>query len=184
MSYLVRCVRPNFAANRRSTASSRCAFTLIEAALATIIIGVGIVAMMQLFAACTQNNAYGSQQTTAMLLANNIQEAMASLSFDDPIYGSTTFGPESGETLATYNDLDDFNGASFNPPIDSLRNTISSLAQYTQNVTVTPVDPDQLNATKTAYSGAVRITVDVFYQENASSPKQQVYEISWTRFDG
>jgi type II secretory pathway pseudopilin PulG len=159
-------------------------FTLIEAALATIIVGVGIVAMMQLFAVCTQNNAAASHQTAAMLLANNIQETMASLPFNDPIQGSKYFGPEPNETAATWNDTDDFDGASFNPPIDSMRNELPNLAQYTQQVTVVPVDPSQLTAEKTAYTGAVRVTVQIFYQPNASAAKQEVYRISWTRFDG
>jgi hypothetical protein len=160
------------------------AFTLIEAALATVIVGVGIVAMMQLFATCTANNAYASHQTTAMLLANNIQETMASLPFNDPIQGRKYFGPEPNETSATWNDVDDFDGASFNPPIDSMRNELANLSQYTQEVTVAPVDPSYLASEKTAYTGAVRVTVEIFYQPNASAAKQEVYRISWTRFDG
>jgi Tfp pilus assembly protein PilV len=159
-------------------------FTLIEAALATVIIGVGITAMMQLFAACTRNNAYASHQTTAMLLANNIEEAMAALPFADPIGGPNHFGPEDGETSATWNDVDDFNGASFSPPIDSMRQTLANLSQYTQSVSVTPVDPDDLTATAAGYTGAVRVTVTVLYRQNKDAPAQKVYQLSWTRFDG
>jgi type II secretory pathway pseudopilin PulG len=173
---------PIFTANGpRPTAN---AFTLIEAALATVIVGVGIMAMMQLFAVCTQNNAYASHETTAMLLANNIQETMASLPFNDPIQGQKYFGPEPNETTATWNDVDDFDGASFNPPIDSMRNTLTNMAQYTQDVDVVPVDPDQLTSVQASYTGAVRITVKIYYQANASAAKQEVYRISWTRFDG
>ena len=35
---------------------------------------------------------------------------MANLAFSDPIKGTTNFGPETGETLATFNDVDDFDG--------------------------------------------------------------------------
>jgi Tfp pilus assembly protein PilV len=160
------------------------AFTLIEAALATVIVGVGVMAMMQLFATCTQNNSYAAHQTTGMLLANNIQETMASLPFDDPIQGQKYFGPEPNETTATWNDVDDFDGASFSPPIDSTRNTLSNLSQYTQDVAVVPVDPSRLTSQATSYTGAVRVTVTIYYQADASAAKQEVYRISWTRFDG
>src|SRR5689334_21197888 len=51
-------------------------FTLIEAALTTFIIGTAVLATVQLFAACTQQNSVAAQGTTAMLLASHIQETM------------------------------------------------------------------------------------------------------------
>src|ERR1700733_5299069 len=111
-------------------------FTLIEAALATIIVGVGIVSTMTLFAACSQQASSANQITTATMLANNVHEALAGLSFGDPTFGHQYFGPEPGETLATYNDIDDFDGSKFNPPIDAQRNQIPTLSKYTQWVTV------------------------------------------------
>src|SRR4051812_25415543 len=91
-----------------SSHSLRRAFTLLESALATIIIGVGVLAMMGLFEACTRQNRQGAAATTAMLLAGHIQELMEGLPFCDPNTGRTTFGPEKGETLFLFNDIDDF----------------------------------------------------------------------------
>src|SRR4051794_30431694 len=85
--------------------------TLTEAALATVIIGTGVLATLQLFAACTQENATAAQATTAMLLASHVQETMAGLPIVDPAYANTYFGPEPGQALATYDDVDDFDGS-------------------------------------------------------------------------
>ena len=89
--------------------------------MATVIVGVGILATMSLFAACTQQNLTATRMTTAMELATNIQEAMANLAFADPITGKTTFGPEGGEKLSSFDDVDDFDGQTITPPIDALR---------------------------------------------------------------
>src|SRR5436190_6347822 len=145
-------------------------FTLIEASLATIIVGLGVLSMMQLFAACTRQNAAAASMTTAMLLAENVQETMAGLSFSDPAYGKTYFGAEPGQTLGSFDDVDDFDAQTFNPPIDSTRARINSLANYTQVVSVWPVYPNQLSSNanpsnpeflQTAYTGAARVTVRI-----------------------
>src|SRR4029079_5173489 len=65
-------------------------FTLMETAIAMVIVGVAIVASMRLFASCSQQNSVSTRMTTAMLLAGNVREAMTGLSFNDPIFGKAT----------------------------------------------------------------------------------------------
>jgi type II secretory pathway pseudopilin PulG len=179
----------------RTTSQRARGFTLIEAALATIIVGVGIVSTMELFAACSQQAVGANQTTTAMMLANNVHEAVVGLSFADPTFQHQYFGPEPGETLATYNDVDDFDGSKFNPPIDAQRNKIPSLSQYTQVVSVWPVYPNKLSANstadtaktpdipKTTYTGALRIRVRVMFQATPTATAEEVYEASWVCMD-
>jgi type II secretory pathway pseudopilin PulG len=128
--------------------SRRRGFTLIEAAITTIIIGVGCVAMLQLLAAGTLANNDGAELTTAMNLAGNVREAMAGLNYSDPTT-PTHWGPESGETSVTaYNDLDDFDGQTFSPPIDARRISLgSNFSTWAQKVKVETVKPDNLTAT-------------------------------------
>jgi type II secretory pathway pseudopilin PulG len=59
-------------------------FTLIEAAIVTVIIGVGVVGMLELLAAGTQSNSDGTELTTAINLANNIREMSLGLAYYDP----------------------------------------------------------------------------------------------------
>jgi type II secretory pathway pseudopilin PulG len=165
-------------------------FTLIEAAMATVIIGTGLLASVRLFAACTQQNAAAGNMTTAMLLASHIQETMAGLPIIDPAYASTYFGPEPGETLANYDDVDDFDGSTFNPPIDATRAQIAGLSQYSQVITVLPVYANQLNSNtnpaaldlpKTTYTGAVRVQVKVMYKTSPNAIASEVFRTSWIR---
>jgi len=167
-------------------------FTLIEAALTTVIVGLAILSMMELFESCTRQNKNGAQMTTAMLLANHIQEAMAGLPFNDPFSSSSHFGPETGETLTTFNDVDDFDGSTFNPPIDAMRQSIPAQAQYTQVVSVVPVLVNQLSSNtneaaptiaKGTYTGAVRARVRILYRQKPTDIVQEVYRVSWIRTD-
>jgi hypothetical protein len=172
--------------------SSRQAFTLMESALATIIIGVGVLAVMQLFEACTRQNRQGAAATTAMLLAGHVQEMMEGLPFGDPATGRATFGPEKGETLNYFNDIDDFDGQTFNPPIDSSRTVVPALSQYSQVITVMPVYPNQPSSNadeakpeipKLTYTGAVRVRVKIQYRRNPGDTPQEVYRAQWIRMD-
>src|SRR5215218_4377294 len=81
-------------------------FTLMEASLAVLIVGVGFLAVMELFGTCTTENQRSAQLTTAQMLSANIQEMMGGLAFKDPYYSTTTWGAESGEALTTFNDVD------------------------------------------------------------------------------
>jgi len=174
------------------TRRGRRAFTLIEAALTTAITGIAFVAIMQLFAACTQQNRVGVNMTTAMLLAGHIQETMNGLTFNDPILGTTYYGAEPGQTLDKFDDIDDFDQMSFSPPIDSLRRPITGLSQFTQTVTVVPVLASQLSSNndptipllpKTTYTGVARVLVRIFYRNKPTVSPIEVYRTSWLRVD-
>lgn len=181
-----------FAQTHGTRTGTRRGFTLLEAALTTIIIGLGVVSMMELMGACTRGNAAGAQMTTALMLASHVQEMMASAAFKDPNFGSDYFGPEPGENLASFNDIDDFDQQMFNPPLDSSRQPLSQLGQYSQVLTVAPVLDRQLDANsdesapsipKTTYTGAARVRVRILYQARSDSPPAEVYRLSWVRFD-
>jgi hypothetical protein len=165
---------------------------LPEASLAVLIVGIGFLAVMELFSACTMENQRSSQVTTAQLLCTNIQELTASLPFKDPHYATTSWGAEAGESLANYNDIDDFDGLTFNPPLDSTRAAITQLSKYTQVVSVMPVDPNRPgNNTDAAkpeigkgtYTGAVRIRVSVLYRAKPNEVPVEVLRSAWVRLD-
>ena len=171
---------------------ARGGFTLTETALAMVIVGTGFMGGMELFAACAVQNHSATQGTTARMLGDNIREAMAGLSFVDPTSTASNWGPEAGESLAGYDDVDDFDGLTFNPPIDAQRAPVTQLSRYTQKISVMPVSPDEpcgnLNEAaptlpKGAYTGAVRVRVKVLYQAPGTTKPEEVYSTSWIRAD-
>src|SRR4051794_6399136 len=92
--------------NRRTRWPSRplCrrGFTLIEAAIVTAIVGIGIVGVLELLCAGSMANMNSAQLTTAVYLANNIDEmlqgktyATLKSTYDNKTYGdgTVTAGP-------------------------------------------------------------------------------------------
>ena len=176
----------------------RTAFTLMEAMLATIIVGIGVTSSMALFAACTRQNAVAANTTAAMHLAQNIQETMAGLPLIDPEFGDLYFGAarlEPGELrgrLKDYDDVDDYDGESFNPPIDSTGQAISSMSQFTQVVSVWPVrvgphnlavnsNPAAPEIPQTQHTGAARVSVRILYRVSPADQAIEVFRTSWIR---
>lgn len=165
---------------RRSVTPRRRGFTLFEAALSTVIVGLGVLGIMQLLAVCTQQNRGGAQLTTAMYLAQCIQETMADLPFNDP--SGAGFGREEQGGLLTWNDVDDFHGFSTlgGPPIDARRQPLPNLAQYAQTVTVVEVSPNNLSLALPG-SDAKRVTVSITYRRLPTDTPAEVYRTSWIR---
>jgi type II secretory pathway pseudopilin PulG len=128
-------------------------FTLIEAAMATVIIGVAFTAMLQLIAAGTKANGEGTEMTTAINLAANIHEASVRVAYDD---------------------LFDLRGTQ-NPPVDARLHSITGMPGWQQVVEVSYVDENRLTLAvpDTQYEPTVRITVII--QRNG----QEVYRTSW-----
>jgi prepilin-type N-terminal cleavage/methylation domain-containing protein len=123
---------------------TRRGFTLIEASITTVIIGVGCLGMLELLGAGTNANNESTELTTAMNLAGNIREAMTGLRYaekDNP----THWGPETGENdVLAYDDIDDFFAWTSSPgnPIDARRRRLpDEYANWAQQVTVDTVRP-------------------------------------------
>lgn len=142
-----------------------------------VIISFGVLAMLQLLAAGTVSNAEGAQSTTAMNLAKNIREMSIGLPCNDPTT-PTFWGAEGGETLATYDDIDDFASRTFTPPIDARRQTIAELEGWSQRITVQNVDPNRLTiVAPNGSTPAMRVTCIV--RQNG----REAYRMSWIAFD-
>lgn len=96
-------------------------FTLIETALATVIIGVGVVAIVEAHQAFMKSNQWSTHAATATFLGNEIRELTMNLPRHDPVTGLRVvggtlegWGAEPGEVVVEdLDDLDDFDGLTF-----------------------------------------------------------------------
>jgi prepilin-type N-terminal cleavage/methylation domain-containing protein len=157
--------------NRQSNSG----FSLIEVLIAVILVGLAIAALIAANSSFTEANAEGTELSTAEFLIEQIRELTAMLPVVDPNTGTTVFGPEEA-ILADYDDLDDFDGASFSPPIASDRETLSGLAAFSQQVIVENVNAanfEDVVADHNSYF--VRVTVKVFLNS------RQISSTSWIR---
>jgi hypothetical protein len=150
----------------------------MEAALVTILIGVGVVATMQLLAAGSMSNAYANEMTTAVNLANNVHEIALGLPFYDPETPTNQppdwSTPESGGALGM-DDLLDLDGKTFSPPLDARRLPISLYANWSQVVQVQSVANDSLTSVRpdTTSEPTAKVTVSILHNG------RQVYQSSW-----
>jgi prepilin-type N-terminal cleavage/methylation domain-containing protein len=151
MSTIVR--QPQARFPRQSRRAGRRGFTLIEAAMATVIIGVAFTAMLQLLAAGTVANRESTDLTTAINLANNIHEAAMRMPYDD---------------------LFDLEGP-HNPAVDSRLQNLNGMPGWSQVVDVRYVDHSRLTlpVPDTQLEPTTRITVSV--QRHG----KEIYKMSW-----
>jgi len=151
-------------------------FTLIEVLIAILLVGLAIVSLISANGALTQANGAGIELSTAEFLIEQIRELTTVLPVIDPNTGTTTFGPEASETLASYNDLDDFHGASFSPPISASRNALNNLSAYTQQITVENVSASDFEQVVSNHSSFfVRVNVKVLLNT------REISSASWIR---
>ena len=162
-----------------SNRQRRDGFTLIETALATIIIGVAVLAIMAAQQAFHKQNAWSSRVSIAMALAHNIREATWDLAQHDPVTGCTGETHSVSSTLelnedptlfSTWDDLDDFDLVCFNPPINARRDDIANMQQWWQCVSVFDVNPFNINEIETlCTSDVMKVQVEVYFQGSGAS---------------
>jgi Tfp pilus assembly protein PilV len=171
-------------------------FTLIEAAMVTVIIGLGVVGMLELLAAGTVSNSEGTELTTAINLANNVRELSLGLAYYDP--QSDPADPlkqpvwnSKEASVDLYDNIMDLDGSAdtwnqqaadpetgyqkFQPPLDVGKKPISDYANWAQWVKVETVDPNNVTAVlpHDAKCATARVTVKVMRNGNP------VYKMSW-----
>ncbi len=178
----------------RPTRRGRRAFTLIETALAIVIVGSGVLAIMVAQAAFHQQNSWSSHTSAATFLANEIREMTRRLPLYDPVTSNAFWGPEDNEdTLVDFDDLDDFDGdfgdgvifsaEDGSGPINAMREVIPSMTGWSQIVRVYSVEEKNISAEGDGdldgQTTMMRIEVSVTYQGALDDQPQEVTSIAW-----
>lgn len=151
-------------------------FSFVEVLIAILLVGLAIASLVAANSAFTMANGAGANLSTAEFLIEQIRELTTLLPVVDPLTGDDTFGPESGETTANYDDVDDFDGASFSPPISAGRNPLNDFTVFSQQVTVENVSASNFEQVVSDHSSDfVRVTVQV------SLNSKVISSTSWLR---
>lgn len=150
-------------------------FTLVEVLLAIVVISLALVSLLAANSVFTQTNAAGTNLSTAEFLIEQIKELSAPLAAIDPDPGAPTFGAEEG-SLALYDDLDDFDGRTFSPPINANRQPLNDLAGFSQQIIVQNVSAADFELVVSDLgSSFVRVTVNVYLNS------EKISSASWVR---
>ena len=175
---------------RHSRNAPRRAFTLIETALATVIVGVGVLAMVAAQQGFHKQNGWSTHASIATRLGNEIREMTLNLPRNDPVTSSTFWGAESNETfVGAFDDLDDFdgdgNGLIFsaelgNGPLNARREIISNMNGWAQEVYVHNVDPFNIHSIEADNStNMLMVEVVVTYQGPTDDQPIEMTRVSW-----
>lgn len=111
--------RPTAITSRTRVRTTGAGFTLLETALTLVIIGVGVLAMVEAQAAFIQSNLWSSHAASGNFLAQEVREFTRNMTRHDPVRGldednAYAFGTEPGElTTDDLDDLDDLDGMRF-----------------------------------------------------------------------
>lgn len=189
---------------RTRNASAPGGFTLIEASLATVIIGVGVLAMVDAQSSFIVSNQWSSHAATATFLANEIREMTRSLPKHDPVVGLYLesdgegghtlrgWGADAGETtLADFDDIDDFDGMVFTwigtdgiedgdlpGPVNAFREIIPGLTIDGQETEESMIGWSQTVIVRKVHPFDFSQELDADYSElpNGSFPGRRVHE--------
>ena len=164
-------------------------FSLIELVLGIVVLAVGLTGVLAYFTQGMKNSSYAQNTAVATILAQDLMEEIKAKCWDEtaaavsPCAGAVTpsaIGPDGGETRATYDDVDDFNGLNNTPPRDSqgnlMPNPYNNMAVNTfkQAVSVCYVAAGALDTCIGGTSNFKRIAVTISWGSVAGDQVQLV----------
>ena len=109
--------------NAQRSYSGRGGFTLIEALIASVIVGLGVTAVLMASKSGTQVNAEARDVTRAIYLGQEIREWMVKKS---------------------YQDIADLSDVTYKPPKDASGQEISGMTDWSQKITLSLRDSDEI----------------------------------------
>jgi Tfp pilus assembly protein PilV len=157
----------------------RAGFSLVETAVATVMVGLGIVALVTSLGAGSRVNAAGRDLTKAVYLAQEMREWTLRLPFKDPDAGDANNppGPDGSDPHVFVDDLDDFyasGGLVFSPPRDGTGQSISDMTGWSQKVTLTWRNAANFSQVVTPGSSTViNVQVSILFQG------KEVFATNW-----
>ena len=143
---------------RRPTGRAR-GFSLVEAMVSAGIVGVMLVASVNLLSSAARTRVADGNRRTGGLLAQQLMSEILAQPYKDEQPLNLLFGPELGEGLRTdYDDVDDYKDFQEKPPRDHNGLPIAGYELWKRKVKVTWVLPDTLSQSLLD-TGLVRIEV-------------------------
>jgi MSHA pilin protein MshD len=147
-----------------SGATVRSGFAMVEAMLASVIMAVAVAAALSTACSTATYQLRSAQHARAGALADDLVSEIMYQAYQDPVYPTTTLGPDTGErtTLrADWNDCDDYNGWTESPLQNKDGSAIANTTGWTRSVVVNWVTVADPTVTSTTETGVKRIVVTV-----------------------
>jgi prepilin-type N-terminal cleavage/methylation domain-containing protein len=145
-------------------AGARRGFSLLEAVIAMVLVGLVLVAAFHVLGGTTQSTHLTAQYGTGLLLAEQLLAEVLACDYADPDQ-TPVFGPEPGESGAGRNgfdDVDDYHDWS-GTPTAATGASLNGFDGWTRAVEVAYADPNDFLDTVGSDRGIKRITVTASY---------------------
>ena len=170
--------------SRAGVRHRRAGFTLVEAVISILLVGMTLVTAMSLAGVSGKGQIGAFQQRRGRMLARELLIEVQSQSYIDPdllekywnsivqigsitLSGGDNFGPAVSETTGNrslFDDVDDYNGWNASPPQDKDGTARSDLTDWTRSVVVERMNPTGLAILTSLDMGLRRITVTASYK--------------------
>lgn len=149
---------------RTTRCPDRRGFSLVETTIAMVLVGGLYITALNLVGASQVTQARYTDREQGLLLAESLLNEIRDLPYEEPDDLGSILGIELGEAAddrTTFDDVDDYDGWSANPPVQSDGTAIPGTDRYTRSVAVTWVDLAAPKSTSTTETGVKRITVTI-----------------------
>lgn len=147
----------------RKAPTLRRGFSLLEVVVATLIVGVMMVAALESLGALARGRSYIAERSRGWTLAQDMMAEVLDRHYEEPD-DTPSFGTEGAEASGNrsdYDDTDDYHGWVASPPQSKDGTVMSNLTGWERRVTVERVKADSLHAVTSSDQGVRRITVEV-----------------------
>lgn len=159
------------------------AFTMAEAAVCIVIVGVMLVAVLNAAAFARTVEYRMATRQRGMLLARALLAEVTAQAYADPQSGTAVFGLEAGESgasRAAWDDVDDYNGLNESPPRARDGTEMSDLADWKWQVQIEWLNPSNPAATVGSESGVKLCTIIVSRHGAPIARLASVRAAGWT----
>ena len=139
------------------------AFTLVEAVICTLLVGMILVAAISTVGAARRSRQGLTDKALARVLAGDLLGEISSRAYAEPD-GSGYFGADAGEQTSNrlaFDDVDDYHNLDETPPRDAAGNPIKGCEKWSRIVRVEYVSAEKPDEISLGDDGLKRITVTI-----------------------
>ncbi len=139
-------------------------FSLVETALATVVVATLLVATLNGVGSVAFSRAQTSEQGVGLALAQRLLDEMLTLPYNDPQSGTCPLAPGAGEITGTrslFDNVGDYAGWTETSPKDKAGAAIPGVPAWGRSVTMTYITPATPATASGTDKGAVLITVKI-----------------------
>ena len=159
----------------------RRAARLVEVAMASLLVGVLLIAALNSVGARLRHQALLADQQRAHRLAEQLLAEVLEHRYADPDE-TPIFGPEaseSGGTRSVFDDVDDFDGWDQTGPVDRDGVALANATLWRRTVNVAYVPANDMTGTSGSDQGLKRITVNVYYDGQLLASRVGIRSRAW-----